>query len=300
MKSNFKYLVPAIFVAAFAWIGCQSKLAPLTSLPTTSATYPVFIFPSSSTVEINPNLPIAGTNKVNGPGADCAVGCPVATFSYPVDIVVNQPATISGTACPSCSLTSPLMIQPTFVQSNVEPSGLTQYPYEVHVTGWIDDPETPLFVPGPGNYDSVYLRAWPNYPGASTYDVSIFQGIQFYIYVAPDDDAPSRQFQVPSLQNVPGPGAAPSGMCQNVNDPVVTHCYDPFYYDFTDIRKGEWVFIQKRWEDLKQFGNGTVPNPATFTGVNQQQAIYFGWVEGNSAQAGPFIVDFSVTGCSFF
>ena len=80
----------------------------------------------------------------------------------------------------------------------------------------------------------------------------------------------------------------------------MTHCYDPFYYDYTDIRKGEWVFIQKRWTDLKTFGNGSTPNPPTFSGINLKQALYFGWVEGNSAQAGPITIDFSVTGCELF
>ena len=31
MKSNFKFFLPVLAVAAFIWIGCQSKLAPLTS-----------------------------------------------------------------------------------------------------------------------------------------------------------------------------------------------------------------------------------------------------------------------------
>ena len=178
---------------------------------------------------------------------------------------------------------------------------MTQFPYAVHSTGWINDPESPLFIPGPGNYDSVYLRAWPNFGGPSnTYDLSYFQGVQFYINVSTIDNAPSRQFVVPSLQNEPGPGPPPSGLCQNPNDPVLTHCFDPFMYDYTDIHKGEWVFVQKRWEDFKQFGNGSIPNPPTFTGVNLQQFVYFGWVEGNSAQATPVTIDFSVTGCELF
>ena len=178
-------------------------------------------------------------------------------------------------------------------------------PYCVHVTGWINDPESPLFIPGPGNYDSAYLRAWPNFGGGGggsngTYDISSFQGVQFFVKVSPIDNAPSRQFTAYTLQASTGPGPAPSGFCQNPNDPALSHCFDPFYYDYTDINKGQWVFVQKRWEDLKQFGNGSTPNPPTFTGVNLQQFLFFGWQEGNSAQAGPVTLDFSVTGVSLY
>lgn len=305
-NSNLKFVVPALLAAAFLWIGCQSKLAPLSSITTAQITYPVFIFPSSSSVTINPNLPINGaTAPATNVGyyfPSSCYGCPVTAWSYPISISVTQPATLcNNQVCLHGTYSSPCVFQPTGVQSNVQPSGLSQYPLDVHVTGWIQDPESPLFLPGPGNYDSVYLRAWPNLSGpGSTYDLTPFQGIRFYIYVSPIDNAPSRQFQVPSLQNEPGPGPAPSGMCQNPNDPVLTHCYDPFYYDFTDIRKGEWVLIQKNWGDLKQFGNGSQPNPPTFSGLNLQQAVYFGWVEGNSALATPVTIDFSVTGCELF
>ena len=306
LNDSLKALVPAAFmVVVLIVIGCQSKLAPLTAIKNAGGqTLPVFLFSNPGpTVAINPNLPIANATPaaVNGVLAQTCFACPVTTWSYPVDIVANTGVTFNDfMTCPGGG-PFPCSVQPTGIVSNVVASGLTQNPWAIHCTGWIMDPESPLYVPGPGNYDSAYLRAWPNFFGTnSTYDVSIFNGIQFYIFVSPVDNAQSRQFTVPTSQQQPGPGPPPAGMCQNPNDPVVTHCYDPFMYDYTDIRKGEWIFVQKKWEELKQFGNGSTPNPPTMSGLNLQQVLYFGWVEGNAALSTPVTIDFSVTGCELF
>ena len=288
---QFRRILPllSLLMISIFWFGCESKLDPL-SAPNPVDSSSLFNFPSPSSVQVNPNLPLVGGGTVG-----LSAPLPVAFISFPVNVTVfRDTLTIHGTTCssPGCS------VQPTGGQSTVEASGFSEHPLAVHVFGWIEDPESPLFQPGPGNYDSVYVRAYPNYNGGGFYDVSAYSGMQFYLKVASDDNAPAKQFHVPINQTTGWPPAP--GVCVNPNDPGLVHCWDDFYYDYTDVTRDQWVFVQKRWAEFKQYGNGSIPNPPTLSGDNLKHVIGFQWVEGNSAQAGPFTVDFMVTGAKFF
>ena len=192
-----------LLISPFFGSGCQSKLAPLTTLALTGSTYPVFIYPDSNSVTMNPNLPVPGVVRLDQAGGYFFCPMAVNVWSFPVDIISYQPATIALTPCPTTtSFSSPCTITPTFIQSDVMTSGLTQYPKGVHVTGWINDPESPLFIPGPGNYDSAYLRAWPNYwRGRNRSMTSAFSpGSSFISKCQPIDNAPFRQFKCPAYR----------------------------------------------------------------------------------------------------
>jgi hypothetical protein len=181
--------------------------------------------------------------------------------------------------------------------------------YGVSVTGFINDPENPAYPPGAGNPDPVVFEFFPYFssggfnPGTGTvngtYDLTPFQGIQFYVNIATIDDAVDRQFQVMTAQAEPG-NQTPVGTCATPDRPDLTHCYDNFEYDFTNTPRNEWVLIQKYWGDLKQYGFGSPQTPPTLSGANLQQCEGFLWIETNAGTQGPITINFSLAGMKFF
>jgi len=280
--------------APFIWMGCQTKTPPF-AVATPQPDYYNILTYAPGSITINPSLPIVIPGQPLGsvmipppPPAN------VSYESYPTNItVINQPLTLHGTTCtvPGCS------IQPTSASGFVvENSGLADYPYDAHIQAWIEDPESAAYSPGPGNYDSVFFRAWPNFTTNNLmFDVSAYSGIQFYIKVSGIDNAVVKQFHIVTDQTTKSPG-----VCGSLGAPNLVHCYDDFYYDWSAVPRDEWVLVEQRWDAFKMYGNGSITNPPTFSGANLQQVFNFSWIEGNGALAGPVTVDFAVTGAKFF
>jgi hypothetical protein len=183
--------------------------------------------------------------------------------------------------------------------------------YGISITGIINDPENPAYPPGAGNPDPIEFEYYPDFTGsgfnpgtgavANTYDITPFQGMQFYVNVATIDDAVDRQFQVMTLQGEPGlPSGVSNGPCGTPGYPDLTHCFDFFAYDFTNTPRNQWVLIQKNWGDLKQYGFGSTQTPPTLSGTNLQQCVGFLWLESNAGTQGPITINFSLAGMRFF
>ncbi len=188
------------------------------------------------------------------------------------------------------------------------PTGLTDGydQYGISVNGEINDPECSLYPPGAGNLDNVELEVFPlSFSSTKNYDVSPYQGIEFYVFIALNDSAVDRVFNAYVQDQVPsGTG---SGNCINTtspppNDPNPwdTHCYDGFEYDYTNTPKNQWVLIQKYWGDLKQYGYGSISNPPTFSGTQLQSLSFFAWTEENAYQSGLITINYTISGIRFF
>ncbi len=310
MKSNFKITAFCFLAAGLAWQGCKTSVPPSSALTLGAKDLYTLLEIGPSSVTFNPNLYVE-------PGQ--TLGTFVEESSYPTEIgYINTPFTLNGSTCssPGC------LISPTSFYGQkpipIVPTGIPDYPYAVNINGYMNDPEQLWENPGPGNFDSISFLAGPAYNGSfvtpggvtykNSYDLTPFQGLQFYVNVSSKDTAVDRLFQAYTLQILPDNGAGVAGgLCNDsvnpgppTSDPNLTHCFDAFEYDFTDIARDQWVFVQKRWGDLKQFGNGSPPVPPTFSGVNLQQFVYFLWVESNAAQAVSQTVNFSITGIKFF
>jgi hypothetical protein len=293
MRSNSKVLGWILLAAVLVGLGCQTKTPPFAAAVPQPDYYDLFTYAPGS-LGMNPNLPVVtpgqplGVNTV-GPGGTFSVQ------SFPTSmIVVNQPLTIQGIPYSGIGTLVPPTAQPACCVS-YGPSGLDDYPTEAQLNAWIEDPESPVYPPGPGNYDSVFLRAWPR-SGSEMFDVSPYSGMQFYIKVDGIDSAVVKQFHIVTLQTLKG---AP-GECGSLGDPSLVHCYDDFYYDWSAVPRDEWVLVEQRWDAFKMYGNGSIPNPPTFSGVNLQEVFFFEWIEGNGALPGPVTVNFEVTGAKFF
>ncbi len=305
MKSNFKITALCLIAAGLVWEGCNTSVPPTSALTLGAKDIYSLIKITSSSAAFNPNLYKEPGQTMGTLGPEIA--------SFPTDIsYLNTPFSLNGSTCkiPGCTI-SPTGFNPmTFV-----PTGMPDNPYAVNISGYMNDPEQPWESPGPGNFDSIGFLVSPAFSGkfitsagvtyGNSYDLTPFQGLEFYVNVSSQDTSVDRLFQAYTLQILPNTGAGvPAGLCNDggapTADPNLVHCFDAFQYDFTDINRDQWVFVQKRWTDLKQFGNGSPPVPPTFSGINLQQFVYFLWTESNSAQAVSQTVNFSITGIKFF
>jgi len=294
MKLNFKIIGAApLVLAAVIWAGCDTKMAPLGIYPIGGNDVTLLANFDAGTAAMNPFLYEVGkvpphiTNPEPG-------GVQFRSFPVPVTVGLT-PVTINGVVYNSGA------IMPTddTCCATVEAPGANGSAYALHVTSWIDDPENPLYPPGPGNFDSVFIRAWPNFNGS--YNASFFTGIQFYLKVSSRDTAPVKLFQVPIDQThgIPAPG-----ICQNTTPPIDpnwpwTHCWDHFGYDYSSVPRDRWILIKKDFADLHQQGYGSPAIPPSLTD-HLDKILYLMWVEGNAAQAGLFTVDFSVDDIRFY
>jgi hypothetical protein len=304
MKSNFKVILLALGAGTLLWAGCKTQ-TPLTGPSALSVSTDLFVI-TSTTFSGNPKLPLVTAANAGQPLGTTTLGA--GTYlgglrSYPVPIqVIATPVVINGlTYTPGSGPVQPTdggNGVPAFCCSSVVPSGLPQFPYAIQINSWIDDPECSCEQPGTSNYDSEDLENFPNYSGTTgpIYNVSPFAGIQFYINVAAVDSAPVKQFHVFTTQT-----EKPTlGDCLQPAAPFLTDCTDDFYYDYSAIPRGQWVFVQERWTNMKQNGYGSTPNPPTLSGAELEQVTGFLWEEGNSAIAGPVTINFEVTGAQFF
>jgi hypothetical protein len=203
------------------------------------------------------------------------------------------------------------VIWPGYYEYYIIPTGLPDAwdQYGVSITGFINDPEDPAYPPGPGNPDPIEFEYYPYFNGTNTvagfngaqavYDLTPFQGLEFYVYIDPTDDAVDRLVDINTLQQQPG-SQTPSGDCDNPSWPNIVHCYDPFQYDFTNAPKGQWVLIQEPWAAFKQYGFGSVQSPPTLSGTNLQQCFSILWIETNASVAGPINIKFALAGMRFY
>jgi hypothetical protein len=288
-------VVASLFLAALiAAAGCDTKIAPVGIYPTGGNDVTLLANFDAGTAAINPFLYEVG--KVP-PHITSPEPGGVQFRSFPVPVTVGlTPVTVNGVVYNSGA------IMPTddTCCATVEAGGANGSPYALHVTSWLDDPESALYPPGPGNFDSVFIRAWPNFNNPYTFNASFFTGVQFYLKVSSKDTAPVKLFQVPIDQT----HGFPEGKCYNMVPPAnpnspFTHCWDHFGYDYSSVPRDRWLLIKKDFADLHQQGYGSPAIPPSLTD-HLDKIMYLMWVEGNAAQAGFFTVDFYVDDIRFY
>ena len=200
MKSNFKrfkknygkmpgfILGSALLVLALVWVGCNNKVAPLSSYVPASSSLDrttVANFDSGfGSVNINPNLYEVGTsgNTLKAPGAVTLVN------NFTANVVSNG------------GFTTP---------------GYNGIGYAYHVFATVTDN-------GDTTYPTIDLQAQMD--SGLTYNASFFTGVKFYIRVATDDTAGKRVFEIP-LSTTQAP---PGGICDNSNNTCYDHFYAPY------------------------------------------------------------------------
>ncbi|HTA77485.1 MAG TPA: hypothetical protein VK791_10035 [bacterium] len=331
MKLNSKILLAGCFVAVgLVWQGCQYQppsAAPLAAPPVDQlsllnitagnlgpVTQPT---PSISNV-VNTNLYVHG-----GEPAITAANCLIKTSSYgmtpvtvitgplPFDLITPTPV-FNPEMHPYVASHYGTSVWQGFFNYSIIQTGLTSSTnqYGIQVTGFINDPENALYPPGPGNPDPISFEIFPyvSLSGATAgfngipaaYDISPFQGIEFYVNISSVDSAVDRVFLVSGLQDSPRSPNPPVGVCGDPDRPDDGHCFDAFQYDYTNSPRDQWVLVQKNWSDFKQYGFGSPMTPPTLTGTNLQQVVGFEWAETNGSQAGPITINYSLAGIRFF
>ncbi len=325
MKLNFKVLFGLGFVAVgFIWQGCQYQppsAAPLSS-PAVDQLSLLNITGASLGPVVGGNISnLMNTNLYTHTGepaittANCLVKAssygmtPVTVISGPLPFELITPTPVFNPEThPFVASSYGTSVWQGFYNYSIIQTGLTNTTnqYGIHVTGFINDPENALYPPGPGNPDPIAFEIFPYFGTAgfngiaSTYDISPFQGIEFYVNVSSVDTAVDRVFLVSGLQDSPRSANPPVGVCGDPDRPDDGHCFDAFQYDYTNSPRDQWVLVQKNWSDFKQYGFGSPMTPPTLTGTNLQQVVGFEWAETNGSQAGPITINYSLSGIRFF
>lgn len=335
LNSKFQIVAALLFLAiGMTWIGCNQQQPTAASIanPTVDK-YSLFNFTAANvglvpgtvgsyqniSAMVNTNLytessepPIKTTNafsKVSGYGMT-----PITVINGPLpfSLITLSPTPSYDPEAHVYQATSyGQSVWPGVYEYWIIPTGLsdTWNQYGVSITGSISDTEDPAYPPGPGNPDPIEFEYYPYFNGTNTssgfngmqgvYDLTPFQGLEFYVYVDPTDGAVDRLVDINTLQQQPG-GQIPAGDCDNPSWPNLVHCYDPFQFDFTNVPKGQWVLIQEPWGEFKQYGFGSTQSPPTLTGTNLQQCFSILWIETNASVAGPVNIDFCLAGMRFY
>jgi hypothetical protein len=300
MKFNSKivsFFVFCLLMSSVIWEGCQ------TQTPTSSAIAQPSV-DQYAIVNITSLSATAGQHLIGNPTGligevSYAVPVTVCAGSTPFQLVPSglqhynpMGGAVTVYTGPGCKALSTVGFNVAFI-----PTGLTDSydQYGVNIMGYMNDPENPNYPPGPDNLDNVTFEALPG--AGSAYDVSPYQGIQFYINVSNLDSAIDRQFLANVQEQLPPSGG---GVCQQAYDPTLTHCYDGFLYDYENIPTNQWVLVQKNWGELKQWGFGSITSPPTFSGSNLQQLVSFQWAELNAGDSGPITISYTIAGIRFY
>ncbi len=311
MKPSFKVLGFCLIAAALIWEGCQ----------TNTPGQPVFLPPidknlvvviTNNSAKINPNLYVDS-------GLGQSLGAPLAplALSFAASVTITSPPVTLGfwQGVPITCSGNPCVVAATRSVYTEVVTGMPQNPYAVQVTGFMNDPEDVNDPPGPGQYDSVGITIWPAQKGIGFfvtdeaqkgyYDLSPFQGIQFYFRVASGDSTNNRAFSLATAQNIPSPTIATwippyGGLCGDPSRPDLTSCYDTWNIDLSTVVKDQWVLVRKSWSDFHMGGYGSAPIPPSLSGDNLKQFQTMSFGSSNGAAAGPVSVNFSFTGLRFF
>lgn len=311
MKLDSKVLGFCLAVVALIWAGCQTNVptqSPLAAGPDRTLVVTI----TNNSAKINTNLYVdAAQGQVLGPPYQALA------LSYAADVIITNPPVTLGfwKGAPITCSGVPCTAQVAHSAMTEVATGMPQNPYAVQVTGIINDPENYLDPPGPGQYDSVGISIWPAHDGKNFfvtdqggkgyYDLSPFQGIQFYFKVSSGDSANNRAFSMSTAQQIPSVTIASyigayGGLCGDPSRPDLTGCYDTWNIDLSTIVKEQWVFVQRRWSDFITGGYGSAPVPPSLSGDNLRQFQTMAFGSSNGAQAGPVSINFSFTGLRFF
>jgi hypothetical protein len=300
-----------LIVVALIWAGCQTNV-PTQSALATGPDKNLVVTITATSAGINPNLYVDLSQ-----GQTLGLPLQALGLSYAADVIITNPPVTLGywKGVPITCVGSPCTAQVAHSAMTEIATGMPQNPYAVQVTGFINDPESYLDPPGPGQYDSVGITIWPAKNGKNFfvtdenqkgyYDISPFQGIQFYFKVSSGDSANNRAFSIATAQQIPSPTVASyispnGGLCGDPSRPDLTGCYDTWNVDLSTVVKEQWVFVQRRWSDFITGGYGSTPVPPSLSGDNLRQFQTMGFGSSNGAQAGPVSVNFSFTGLRFF
>ena len=292
------------------WAGCQTGVPNLPTASPLDRNTIVAITNISAT--INPNLYV-------NPTYGQSLGVPLAplALSFAAYVTIGNPPVTLGfwNGNPVTCAGSPCTVTVAHSKYTEVPTGMPQDPYAVQVTGLMNDPEDPNDPPGPGQYDSIGITIWPAKNGIGFfvtdqsqkgyYDLSPFQGVQFYFRVSSGDSANNRTFSLSTAQQIPSLTVAPwivpnGGLCGDPSRPDLTSCYDAWNIDLSTVVKDQWVFVQKRWSDFLTGGYGSPTVPPSLSGDNLRQFQTMTFGSSNGAQSGPVSIDFAFTGLKFF
>ncbi len=312
MRSNFKVLGFLTIAAGLIWAGCQTNV-PSQPVVVPAGDKNLVVTITSNSAKINPNLYVdPSQGQTLG-----ALPLQPLSLSYAALVTITNPPVTLGfwQGAPITCSGVPCTVPVAHSAITEVATGMPQNPYAVQVTGFMNDPEDLNDPPGPGQYDSIGITIWPGYKGSGFfvtdqggkgyYDLSPFQGIQFYFRVSSADTSSNRGFSLATAQNIVSITIASyvgayGGLCGDPSRPDLTGCYDTWNLDLTTVPRDQWVFVQKNWPDFHTGGYGSPPIPPSFSGDNLQQFQTMSFGSSNGAAAGPVSVNFSFTGLKFF